>query len=357
MHEVKKMDISKIDKNFKVETRIERKGLRFYDAESEPFSIHGIFREGDYFRRLPESVAKSVSDGVYYLHTNTAGGRVRFKTNSSFVAINVDMQSDGIPPHMAFSGYGGFDMYEKKDCKQAYLGTFLHPTNNLSGYEGLIDLFSSELREITINFPLYSNVKKLYIGLDENAVLLPADDYKVTKPVVYYGSSITQGGCASKPGSSYQSILSSRLDCDYINLGFSGSAKGEPEMFDYINTLDMSAFVLDYDHNAPTVEHLEKTHENFFKAIRSKNPDLPIIILSRPQYSICDTSDPRLNIINTTYQNAIASGDKNVYLLNGRQLMYLVGDNGTVDNCHPTDSGFLSMANAIEPVLKKALGI
>ena len=105
--------ISKIDKNFRVETKIERDGLKFYDAESEPFRVHGVFREGEYFRRLPESVAKSVSEGVHYLHTNTAGGRVRFKTNSSFVAINVDMVSDGIPPHMAFSGYAGFDMYEK----------------------------------------------------------------------------------------------------------------------------------------------------------------------------------------------------------------------------------------------------
>ena len=87
-------------------------------------------------------------------------------------------------------------------------------------------------------------------------MLKDAPEYRIKKPVVYYGSSITQGGCASKPGSSYESILSRRFDCDYINLGFSGTAKGEDEIVDYIKGLEMSVFVMDYDHNAPTTEHL-----------------------------------------------------------------------------------------------------
>lgn len=351
------MDITKIDKNFIVETKIEREGLHFYDAEQEPFQIYGIFREGDRFRRMPETIARTVNEGVGVLHTNTAGGRLRFKTNSKFIAINTQMCDIYRGPHFALSGCAGFDLYEKTGGTQQYIGTFMPPYDLKDGYESIIDLPTAELREITINFPLYSGIKKLYVGLDENATLLPADEYKITKPVVYYGSSITQGGCASKPGSSYQSILSSHLDCDYINLGFSGSARGESEIVDYINTLDMSIFVLDYDHNAPTLEHLKNTHERFFKQIREKHPSLPIIIMSRPQFNLsCDDLE-RLNIIRTTYENAIKSGDKNVYILDGKQLMALVGRNGTVDNCHPTDSGFLSMANAIEPIMRQILGI
>ena len=122
----------------------------------------------------------------------------------------------------------------------------------------------------TINFPLYQGVNSLYIGLKEGSVIKEAPEYETTAPFVYYGSSITQGGCASRPGSAYQNILSRHLQWDHINLGFSGSCKGEDEMAYYIASLDMSVFVYDYDHNAPTVEHLKNTHEIFFKKIKIK---------------------------------------------------------------------------------------
>lgn len=357
------MDIAKADKNFVVETKIEQEGLKFYDAESEPFKIYGIFREGDKFRRIPEELAKDVNEGVGILHTNTSGGRVRFKTDSTFVAIKADLGEVCRFPHMPLTGTSGFDLYEKADGRHIYRRTFVPPFDMEDGYESIQYFKDKKLREITINFPLYNDVKKLYIGLDENSILLPAGDYKVEQPVVYYGSSVTQGGCASKPGSCYQAILSQNLDINYINLGFSGSAKGEQNIFDYMADLDMSAFVLDYDYNAPTIEHLEATHENVFKIIRAKNPDLPIIILPAPGYSffqnepMSDNWLTRECIVKKTYENAIAAGDKNVYFISGNELMAMVGYNGTVDNCHPTDSGFLSMATAIEPVLKKVLGL
>lgn len=357
------MDITKADKNFVVETKIEQEGLKFYDAENEPFKIYGIFREGDHFRRIPEILAKDVNEGVEILHTNTSGGRVRFKTDSSFIAIKADLGGVCRFPHMPLTGTSGFDLYEKVDGQHIYRRTFAPSIDMEDGYESIQYFKDKKLREFTINFPLYNNVKKLYIGIDENAALLPADDYTIEKPVVYYGSSITQGGCASKPGSCYQAILSQKLDVNYINLGFSGSAKGEQNIVDYMADLDMSAFVLDYDHNAPTIEHLKATHENVFNTIRAKNPDLPIIILPSPGYTFFQNEPmgddwlTREDIVKRTYDNAIAAGDKNVYFISGSELMALVGYNGTVDNCHPTDSGFLSMATAIEPVLKKVLGL
>ena len=170
---------------------------------------------------------------------------------------------------------------------------------------------------------------------------------------MYYGSSITQGGCASRPGMSYQAIVSRRFDYDYINLGFSGNAKAEDTIIDYIKNLDMSIFIYDYDHNAPTVEHLANTHEKMFKAIREAHPNLPIIMMSRPKFKLTDLEEQRLEIIKTTYNNAIASGDKNVYLITGKELTALCGNEGTVDNCHPTDFGFASMAKAVGDVIEK----
>ena len=134
--------------------------------------------------------------------------------------------------------------------------TFVPKVKIADGYESVIDLGETKMRQITINFPLYSAVSSLEIGLQETAVVESPTPYRVETPVVFYGSSITQGGCASRPGNCYTAVLSRRLDFDHVNLGFSGSGKAEQEMADYIAGLDMSVFVYDYDHNAPNLAHL-----------------------------------------------------------------------------------------------------
>ena len=337
------LDIAKVDENFIIKTKIDKKDVKFYKIEEAPFKVYGVFRENEKYRRMPESVAKSVSEGVYALHANTAGGRVRFVTDSPYIAIYAKMDGLGKMPHFALTGSVGFDLY----VDNYYAKSFVPPFDIEDGYESIFELEKREQHEITINFPLYSNVCELYIGLQDTAHVSEAKPYKNKKPIVYYGSSITQGGCASRPGMSYQAIVSRTFDCDYINLGFSGNAKAEDEIIEYIKNLDMSVFVYDYDYNAPTAEHLEKTHEKMFKAIREKHPLLPVIMMSRPKHFLTDDEKIRRRIIETTYQKAVAAGDKNVYFLDGEALTQLCQDSGTVDNCHPTDFGFASMAKAL----------
>ena len=346
-------NIYDIDKNFKIETSLDIKDVVFRDARSAPFRIYGVFFEGDRFRRMPESVAKSVSDKVEYLHSNTAGGRLRFKTNSPYVALNAKINKPDKMPHFPLTGSVGFDLYLNEGEGDFYYKTFVPPFNISSGYESVIWLEGSAMREITVNFPLYSDVTELYIGLAESAELLPPEPYKIDLPVVYYGSSITQGGCASRPGNAYESIVSRAIGCDHINLGFSGSARAEWEISEYISGLDMSAFVFDYDHNAPNIEHLSATHERMFKEIRAAHPDLPIIIMSRPKWRLNADEKRRLEIIKETYDNALAAGDKNVYFIDGKTLMRECLDEGTVDSCHPNDLGFASMAKAVIKVLEE----
>ena len=117
----------------------------------------------------------------------------------------------------------------------------------------------------------------------------------------------------------------------------------------------MSCFVYDYDHNAPDIEHLKNTHEKMFWHIRKKNSDIPIVIMSRPKYYLTQEEEERLKIIKTTYNNALKNGDKNVYLIEGKSLMEMAKGDGTVDNCHPTDFGFSSMAETLGNVLEKIL--
>lgn len=351
------MKISDIDKNLKVETSLAEKDIRFFDVCDKPFSLYGVSAPNgnpSKFRRMPEDVARKVSDGVYVLHTHTAGGRIRFKTDSKYVAVKAEFPQLSPMSHMAHCGIFGFSLYVTANGKQMYRGSFL--PNGKTDYEGVVYLSEEGVKEVTIYMPLYNDVSKVYIGLSDSSELYEADKYAVEKPVVYYGSSITQGGCASRPGNSYQGHISRKFDCNYINLGFSGNARGEQVMADYIAGLDMSAFVLDYDHNAPTAEHLEETHESFFKTVRKANPDLPIIMVTRPKKFLSDDEEKRHAIVKKTYDNAVADGDKNVYFVSGKEFFEVSEfDDATVDGCHPTDLGFFLMAKKLSSVLENIL--
>lgn len=347
--------IEKIDKNFEVKTEIEEtieETLIFRNCLESPFRVYGLISTDEGFLRLPAATAKAVSENVVFLSRNTAGGRVRFRTNSPVVAIRAKMANIGKMSHFPLTGSAGFDLYEGN----TFRGIFAPPFDIQDGYESSIALPSIKEREITIHFPLYSDVLSLEIGLCAGASLLPAKGYRQEPPIVYYGSSITQGGCASRPGNSYESIISRTLDYDYLNLGFSGSALGEEAITDYIAGLEMSAFVLDYDHNAPNVEHLKNTHEKMFQSIRSRHPLLPVVMVTRPQPSPSPEEYLRRITVMETYQNALRAGDENVYFIDGSIMLHQFGgDNGMVDAHHPNDLGFTCMASAIGTVLKKFL--
>jgi lysophospholipase L1-like esterase len=175
--------------------------------------------------------------------------------------------------------------------------------------------------------------------------------------VVYYGSSITQGGCASRPGNAYQAIISRETNVDHVNLGFSGSAKGEPAMAEYIKNLPMSVFVMDYDHNCNNAEHLRETHHTFYRIIREANPDLPIVIVGSSAILLKEKEfAARREVVIESYRQALAEGDKNVYFIDGRELF--AGDCWdacTVDGTHPNDFGFFRMAMRIGKDVKDAL--
>lgn len=348
------MEIKDIDKNFNIETKIEEKDLKFISVLEKPFDLYGYCNGEKSFRRLPAAVAENVNEGVEVLASNTAGVRVRFCTDSPYIAISVKYPNILKLPHMPFTGTTGFDMYSCENGKYIFEKTFVPPIDIKDGYEGIHYFGTKKMRDITINFPLYNDVSEVYIGLAESAEIGHGGKYNNEKPIVYYGSSITQGGCASRPGTSYQAIVSRDLNYDYVNLGFSGSARGEDEIIDYINSLEMSCFVLDYDHNAPDYKFLSETHEPMFKKIRARNPDLPIIIMSMPYCNTLRDVKEREEVIKATYDNAVKSGDKNVYFIDGEVLFDAFGgDSGTVDGTHPNDLGFMCMAKAVRECLEK----
>ena len=318
----------------------------FRDVREAPFTVYGLYhyRQEPVFRRLPLSVANQANEGVQTLHTNTAGARVKFKTNSQTITLQCDMPSLSDIPHMPRCGSGGFDLYVKKGARYWYTATFI-PNDFDHGYTASYSFPCQQERDLLLHFPLYSDVNSLHIGLDDDASLAPGQPYRFPLPVVYYGSSITQGLCASRPGNSYQAVISRKYDCDFLNLGFAGSAQGEPALAEYIAQLPMSVFVLDYDHNAPDVAHLQSTHEAFYQTIRRQRPELPILLVGRPDFYPNKQDDSHRR-----------DGDSNIYFLDGQSLFE--GDERdacTVDGKHPNDLGFHRMASVIGSVVGSLL--
>lgn len=350
------MRIDEIDQNLRIETDITEPDLVWLDARKAPFVIHGVLYDENQgcFVRLPQAIADTVSQGVADLNHHTAGGRLRFCTDSKCIAIRAVMATDYLMSHITLIGQSGFDLYHKQeDGTELYYQSFRPPMGMRTGYSSAV-MTHGKMTEYTINFPLYDGVKELYIGLKKDSLLEQPAAYRHAKPVVYYGSSITQGGCASRPGNSYQGILTRRLGTDHINLGFSGSGRAEKEMVAYLAGLDMSVFVCDYDYNCLSDEHLWQTHEPLYRAVREAKPDLPIILISAPTVlKEPENFSERRRAVRGTYDKAIAEGDKNVYFIDGAELFAgECWDSCTVDGVHPNDFGFYRMAMRIEQTLK-----
>ncbi len=355
------------DKNLVVETSCDLP-VCFYSVRNAPFALYGLCdpQDGAPFHRLPDEVGKATNDGVAWLAHNTSGGRVRFRTDSPYIVLKAQMSGVGVMPHMTLIGCSGMDVYVTTSEGERYQGSCkiawgndaaIRATEN-HGYANEIhfDGRYSGMKDVTVNLPLYNGMDELYVGIAPEASLEAAASYRPLPPTVYYGSSITQGGCASRPGNNYPAILSRKFNVDFLNLGFSGSARGEQAIADYIAGLSMSAFVYAYDHNAPTVEHLAATHEPMYRTIRSAHPDIPVIFITRPKPYYNDEEKARRDVVLATYEQALARGER-VYFVDGEHVSDILGGDGiTVDGCHPNDLGFACVAAALEPIFKEIYG-
>ena len=353
------MSIETIDPNFRMES-IDGHELAFLDASRAPFSLTGFpfhAEEGE-LCRLPVAEIPAMNTGVQGLAWHTSGGMVRFRSDSPCIAVQVELRAPGNMNHMPRSGCSGFDLYIGEGTAKCFYKTAI-PGAGAKEYSAL--LFTGEagqMREFTLNFPLYNGVRSLRVGISPTAELTAPTPFAVGQAILFYGSSITQGGCASRPGNAYTHILARWFDANLINYGFSGSARAEQEMARLIARIPMSVMVYDYDHNAPNIEHLAKTHTPFFQTIRAARPELPVVMVSRPDFDRdLAESRARRKIIHTTYEQAKAAGDQHVYFVDGETLFGANDrDACTVDGCHPNDLGFMRMTEGVRPALAQALG-
>ena len=353
---MEKLDI--YAKTYKLETSFEEKDVIFYNVKKDPFKIYGLYdyKKQDVYRRLPESVASATNPGVETLALNTAGGRLRFSTDSLYVIIKAVMPKINQFPHMPLTGTAGIDVYVDDDGGSHFVKAAKPDLTITDGYEFRVSFKSRKMRCLTVNLPSYNPLDAIYIGLSESARVGRGKEYANKKPIVFYGSSITQGGCASRPGLIYQNHISRRYNLDYVNLGFSGSGRAELPIVRYMASLDMLAFVSDYDHNAPNAEYLRETHSRMYDIIREAHPDIPYFMISKPDFNEGGSDVDRRDVIIDSYRRARALGDNNVYFIDGEGFFRgPFADSCTVDGCHPNDLGFAMMADKIGRSIERAL--
>lgn len=314
--------------------------------------IYGLV-DGE-FARLPASIRPLANERLLHLQTNTSGGRIRFITDSTCLGIHMQVSDANGEPHMPYTAYAGIDILLGEGPDTRYLATRVPPLNETVLHTEVA--LPGEPVLVTVYLPVYDGVKSFEIGVDDGASILSPPPYTREDPIVFYGSSITQGACASRPSNAYTALVSRWLNSNYISLGFNGSAKGELWLAEYIANLKMSCFVYDYDHNSPSPEYLLDTHRAFLETILNKQPDLPVVALSRPNPKLDGPDAQRREIVRATCVWAAGQG-ANIRFIDGNTLFGTEGqDCCTVDGVHPNDLGFWRMAKTVYPHIKAVLG-
>ncbi|MBR2615564.1 MAG: hypothetical protein IKC69_02680 [Clostridia bacterium] len=342
-----------------LQKEIDVEEIAFHDPRKAPFRLYGLepCDEGEAFRRMPWEVAQEVSWKVYTLHSHTAGGRVRFVTDSDRVVLDVSYELLEPRASMSLLCSVGFDLYVERDGEDVYHDVFLPPIRCEKGYRAAVKFPDRQKRLVTIYFPLYNDVADLRIGLKRDAVLEEAPGYGERKPLLFYGSSITQGACVARPGLGYPAQIARRLKMDFCNLGFAGSCKGEQRIADYLATKESSVFILDYDHNSKDSQQLASNHYDVYHTYREKNPETPIVLVTRPSCRPLEREVPeRRQVVMETYLRGIREGDRNLYFVDGYSFLSMEDRlAATVDGTHPNDLGQYRMAQIIGEMICQIL--
>jgi len=347
----------RIDKNLVIENTCFDEDMQVYDVTREPFKIYGNSKSAkNIFARMNEIAAEKVSVGVKNRGARSAGVRIRFKTDSKRLGIRADLSTTFHAGSLTSISALGFDIYSgNKFIKSVFPDDPAVKPSVV--YEQVVSL-EGDMSDITVYLPYNAAVNSLFFALDNDATILPADGYKDILPIVFYGSSITHGMCVSRPGITFTAKIGRNLNMDYRNLGFSGVARGEEAMADYLASLKKSVIVCEYDHNEPSAEELSKRHLPFYKRIRETDKDTPILFISRPDEGDAEEARKRMEIVEATYKHALENGDKNVYFIDGLTLFPdEIRYDCTVDTVHPNDLGAHMIAEELSKKLKEILSI
>ena len=353
--------IDKLDPNFAVPDA--EKGLLWYDLRTLDLEGQGFSDTLRPYHRLPARAEKLVPDEVWWLSHHAAGLSTRFITDATSFSMRWTLGRPSIAmPHMPATGVSGFDLYMRKGEAWKFLGV-ARPREFPQNQELLIQSLVPAERTCTLYLPLYNELLEAWIGIPQDATLAkaPPRPAKLSKPIVFYGTSVVQGGCASRPGMSHTNILGRRLDRPIINLGFSGNGKAELALAQLLAEIDAAVYVID---TLPNMSH-EMARERivpFVRTLWQARPSVPIILVDHFIYSredevkwMKDLQRDFVVVLTEAIAQLESEGMRSLFRVEATHL--LGGDSDcTVDGTHPTDMGFMHLAEALLPTLRLALG-
>ena len=348
--------------------------LKWIDiSRDKTVQVNGLawFEEnGGKLIRLPLSKKDEITPLAWELSLCPSTARVRFKTDSPSLQVKIDHGMDkGAAGHpkaglalwnMSSIGVSGIDLYMGEPGKTSFWKT--SRSQKVAGEYAHVyfDGLERKMREFTLYLPAYAELKSLKIAVSADAKILKPTPYKRTKPIVIYGTSITQGGCASRGSSGFVAQLERRLNSDVVNLGFSGSGCGEPVLAELMTQIDASVYIVDSVANMPP-DFMKKYYDNFVNILRKNKPDVPIILMTKIHFA--DEIFPggvkhynqQHKFLFETYNKLKASGDTKVHLFDAGAIIKQGGDHPTNDGIHLTDLGFKLIADELVPFVEKII--
>ncbi len=314
------------------------------------------------YDRFPAEVEGKIPDPVWNLSHHSAGMNVRFVTDSPSIAVRWSLRNDNLAmPHMPATGVSGLDLYVKHEGRWGWLAVGI-PEKKDGNERVLVSNLPAGLHEYRIYLPLYNGTEKLEIGVKTGATLTKDPGYspKHAKPMLFWGTSILHGACASRPGMAYPSIIGRRMERPVINLGFSGNGKMDPPIVELIAKLDVSVYVIDCCPNMDAPLITERTGP-LVKALREAHAETPIVLVENVPYeqgwflpASKESYVTKNEALRAAYNRLRAAGIKKLYYVRCGDFFGNDHD-ATVDGVHPNDLGFARMADAIGPELRRTL--
>jgi len=344
------MKIDKIDNNFQNCHNSEDE-TSFYSIENNKFIVHGLlwFNENNNFNRLENSI--HISENIDLLQRHPSGAYISFQTDSSKIDLRVRISQQAYMSHMSAIGQTGLDLYVLYKDKFIFLCTT--KINEINYQINLIKDLPRENRQYRLYLPLYVELNELYIGIDCNASIQPIENIKRDK-VICYGTSITQGGCVTRPGMNYPSIIGRSINYEVINFGFSGNGHLHTSIAEVISNVEnLKYLIIEAEANAGAIGVLKERLELFINVILKKKPKLNIIIISHFPYSMA--------LLKKDINNKIASHKKfqkqisekyNIKFIDGQKLLKRLNYDESVDGIHLTDLGFYFLAKEVIKIIK-----
>ena len=354
-------EIAKWDPAMAQENAVVADGVKWIDGKFLPIEGRAFDDVDHYYDRLPKNVTTNVNEGVRAMKHHTAGMQFRFTTDSKSLTFKWVPYNSGLAmDHMPSTGVSGIDVYRFDAAKGKWIYV---KTGRIwdAAKGGVLAVKWTPGTPCLVNLPLYNGIRSFTLGIDPAAKVeaLPPRKSGVVKPVVFYGTSITHGGCCSRPGLAFPSVMGRDLDVPIVNLGFSGSGQGELEMSEHLAAIDASCYVIDCVWNM-SGDLMPKRYEKFVRNLRRLRPDVPIVMAEGCDV-YCDTEQSeeirvRSVYVKPAYDKFVAEGWKKLYFLPAKG-QHADDFEGTVDGVHPNDWGMMHIARAFGAVVREALNL